>query len=159
MFTTAQWLQSSSYWNITTTLGTGYWIKHPLLYLSSLICFTCIGITYHNPPLKGNLFFLWNYSCKQNYTVGTGKILSTETIIYHIWFIKVNHDIKTNLPLIVCKSSELLASQFVNYFIFCISYLSLGKKQVRITVSHWFFFSPLKLNQPQHCTVKSYRWS
>lgn len=55
---------------------------------------------------------------------------------------KGNHDIKTNLLLIVCEASELLASQFVNHFVFCISYLSLGKNKLGLQF-HIDLFSPL----------------
>lgn len=48
---------------------------------------------------------------------------------------KRNCDIKTNLQLIVCKASELLASQFVNHFVF-VNYLSLGKNKSGL---HGFF--------------------
>lgn len=57
---------------------------------------------------------------------------------------KGNHDIKTNLLLIVCEASELLASQFVNHFVFCISYLSLGKNKLGLQF-HIDLFSPFKV--------------
>lgn len=53
---------------------------------------------------------------------------------------KGNCDIKTNLLLFVCKASELLASQFVNHFVVCINYLSLGKNKLGLQ-RHINFFS------------------
>lgn len=55
-----------------------------------------------------------------------------------------NCDIKTNLLLIACEASELLASQFVNHFVFCISYLSLGKNKLGLQF-HIDFFPPFKV--------------
>lgn len=55
-----------------------------------------------------------------------------------------NCDIKTNLPLIVCKASKFFASHFVNHFMFFISYLSLGKNKLGLQF-HIDFFFPFKV--------------